>query len=54
MFIRKLKESLDKKTAEHNRVFKLNTSVKSYGQETIYDMKTFVAPFDLPLLQNEI
>lgn len=50
MFIRKLKDSLNQKTAEHNRHFKQNTSIKSYGQETIYDMKTFVAPFDLLVL----
>jgi len=31
MFIRKLKDSLNQKTAEHNRVYKVNTSIKSYG-----------------------
>jgi replication fork clamp-binding protein CrfC len=54
MFIQKLKDNLNEKQAEHNSMIRETSGARSYGLDTVYDMRIFCAPFDLKLLDKEI
>lgn len=49
-----MKQNLAEIMISHNQTVRDDKVYRSYGMETKYDMKSFVAPFDIFFLDNEI
>jgi hypothetical protein len=39
---------------DHNKKVRNSDGARSYGLETSYDLRTYITPFDLTVLENEI